>query len=427
MKRISFTSSFKTCIAIIVFLAIGWGLFYLLGEVIIKDPVAAQRWYSVYNTEEELDVVFFGNSHSYVSFDTRLLTEVGIKSVHVGGSGEHFPSTYYNVIEVLQYKKPKFVVIELNSLFYKADFNNEKVIYYTSENLYGMKYSINRFREMRATIDSDNYIHALFPQIRHHDNWKKFHQWKDNFIFNQKKVNITRGFVAVDRIIPDEDWNQDVMQNRNLIYATEEIEPKEIPAENLVLFKKLLAYCDSMGVEVLLAKAPVVHSEWKGFSKAVEELALQFGKSVVDYNLLCDKLVFEQSDFRDIWHANSFGAQKITNHFLSEVLVKKYHMWPDFTNTMLPKDSSVVLEDGTYRYEVEFYNPNLIYTFYLYKDGERVDTKWYSKEAFYEFAPEESGEYSVKYFAVKDTTIDPRNDSKENKVSGVFTEKVVIQ
>ncbi len=370
MKRISFISSFKTCIAIIVFLSIGWGIFSLLGEVIIKDPSAAQRWYAVYDTEEELDVVFFGNSHSFVSFDTRFLTEVGISSINVGGSSERFPSTYYNVMEVLKYKKPKLVVIELNALFYPKDLVDEKVINFNIENLYGMKYGTNRFQETLEVINSDNYINALFPQILHHDNWKKFYQWKNNYTYNRKKQNDLRGYVPSQKLIRDESWNQDVMQNRNLIYANEKFEPRKIPAENLALFKKLLAYCDSAGIEVLLTKAPVVHSSWKGFSKACEEIGLQFGKEVVDYNLLCDELAFEQNDFQDAWHVNSSGAQKITNHFLSEVLVKKYHMQPDYNNSMLLKGSSVVLEGGVYRYAVELYNPNLIYAFYLYKGDE---------------------------------------------------------
>ncbi len=427
MKQISFTSSFKTSIAIIVFLAIGGGLFYLLGEVIIKDPEEAQRWYAVYDTDEELEVVFFGNSHSFVSFDTRLLTEVGINSAHIGGSSERFPSTYYNVMEVLKYKKPKLVVIELNALFYPKDLVDEKVIHYNIENLYGMKYGTNRFQETLEVINPDNYVHALFPQILHHDNWKKFYQWKDNYAYNKEKQHALRGYVPSQKLIQDEDWNEDVMQNRNFIYATEKFEPRKIPAENLALFKKLLVYCDSIGIEVLLTKAPVARSEWKGLSTACEEISEQFNKEVVDYNLLCDELAFEQNDFRDTGHVNSSGARKITNHFLSEVLVKKYHILPDFANSMALKNSSVVLESGTYRYEVEFYNPNLIYAFYLYKDGEKIDTKWYSKEAFYEFTPEQHGEYSVKYFAVTDTVTDPSADIKEDKVFGIFAEKVVIK
>lgn len=41
---------------------------------------------------------------------------------------------------------------------------------------------------------------------------------------------------------------------------------------------------------------------------------------------------------------------------------------------------------------------NVKFAFYLYKDNDKVDIKWYSEENFYELVNPQGGEYRVTYF-----------------------------
>jgi len=67
---------------------------------------------------------------------------------------------------------------------------------------------------------------------------------------------------------------------------------------------------------------------------------------------------------------------------------------------------------------------NVQMAFYLYRDGERIDTKWYSKEFYYTLDKSKygSGEYKIKYFIVDEDEINPAQaDKKESGYSEVFT------
>ncbi|MGL5902438.1 MAG: hypothetical protein ACRCZO_07080, partial [Cetobacterium sp.] len=53
---------------------------------------------------------------------------------------------------------------------------------------------------------------------------------------------------------------------------------------------------------------------------------------------------------------------------------------------------------NSYEFKVNTDEKEVFYAFYLYKDGERIDLKWYSKEKSYKIDLKNSGKYKIKYF-----------------------------
>lgn len=187
-------SNFKIVFRVSVFLIIFITLFIKLGDVIYLEKAASRRWDIIYS-DEELDIVFFGNSHANKTFKADYLTEVGVSSAIIGGSGERFKSTYYNVLEVIDNKPPEVIVLELSSLLYGVDKNNEKLVMFNMRNLQGMKYSKNRLKETMEVIGFRDYLKALFPQILYHENWKGITNWKRNYHYNRSNDYISRGYM----------------------------------------------------------------------------------------------------------------------------------------------------------------------------------------------------------------------------------------
>lgn len=64
------------------------------------------------------------------------------------------------------------------------------------------------------------------------------------------------------------------------------------------------------------------------------------------------------------------------------------------------KDEELIIRKigNNYEFKVNFDESEALYAFYLYKDGERIDVKWYDKENFYELANPQKGEYEITYF-----------------------------
>ena len=67
------------------------------------------RWNEFYDLpKNSLDMVFLGSSHSYCTFDPENFDSVlGTSSYQLGMPLQHMDSTYFTLLEVLNYQKPK--------------------------------------------------------------------------------------------------------------------------------------------------------------------------------------------------------------------------------------------------------------------------------------------------------------------------------
>ena len=109
------------------------------------------RWNEFYDLpKNSLDMVFLGSSHSYCTFDPENFDSVlGTSSYQLGMPLQHMDSTYFTLLEVLNYQKPKKVVVEVYWDMLDDEFELTQAGYL--------------FQVLRNTELEKQYIKEVFP------------------------------------------------------------------------------------------------------------------------------------------------------------------------------------------------------------------------------------------------------------------------
>lgn len=135
------------------------------------------------------------------------------------------------------------------------------------------------------------------------------------------------------------------------------------------------------------------------------------GEYVVTYFIV-------KSDVEDIYNTTTPGTKQM-GVFEETIDVDEEDIKNDLEQSLEIQAEELVKSESIYRYEIQTYNPDVLYAFYLYKDEQKIDFQDYSKQSYYEFKPTENGEYSVKWFIVRDNVKDKFDEPfGVNKKSG---------
>lgn len=125
-----------------------------------------------------IDVLILGSSHSFVNCNNgTLYEEYGIASYNMGGSMQPMWNSYYNLIEALKTQKPELIVLEGHGITFDFDY------LYTSaaiKNIYGMKWSLNKVRDILTSVDSDHRFDFILEYSQYHTRYSSLN--KGDFI-----------------------------------------------------------------------------------------------------------------------------------------------------------------------------------------------------------------------------------------------------
>ncbi|PAB58266.1 hypothetical protein [Anaeromicrobium sediminis] len=406
----------------IAFIIIFLLLVGLTGTYISEYRRAINTWDEFYRTpENSIDVLFLGNSHSYVTFNPQILNSIlNIKSFNLGSGSQNIIQTYFNLREILKYQKPKTIFLELNTLYTEE---NVTPLAFKYENFDGMKLSLNKLEAMLYQFNSNEYIYALFPAIRNHQNWKKVNIMEENLKRKMSKDNSvpTYGYKKINTVISKKEINKfKTAKNEeiNLNY--------NFSMNNISYLEKIIDICKKNNIELVFIKAPVFKGRpYKNNYFAAKKISDKYNIKHIDYNFLHDKLNLQNSHFYDSGHVNYFGATLITLN-LSSWIKDNLNLETDFNNEAYNKileeyqnRYALNVEDlemekineKVYKFTVKTFSNNLKHAWYIYKNDKRIKTFSYSKENYLIYKFEDKGTYRVKYYI---------RDSKKNQNSGYY-------
>ena len=81
--------------------------------VVLRDKDSEYKYADFFDRADQIDVLFIGSSHVINAINPAVLYgEYGITSYNMGGHGSIMQSTYWELIEALQYCTPKAVVVD---------------------------------------------------------------------------------------------------------------------------------------------------------------------------------------------------------------------------------------------------------------------------------------------------------------------------
>ncbi len=293
----------------------------------VVNAFTRQRFEDFYAlTNNTLDMVFVGSSHSYCTFDPDVFdNELNISSFQMGTPLQYAYTTYYELLEIFKTQSPRVVVYE--------------TYFGVLESPFEPKQADALFQVLKESSLKDDYIKEVFPfneRLKYYYKPTRYQQdymqWKSKDIAHNvesyfevyKKLKAkngteeyrSKGFVDCDIIIPEDEYDR-TNQFKNRDGANFKLDPTQI-----FYLKRIKELCEEQNAHLVFVTAPIanVSMDWiKNYDKinqVITEIAQEMNVPYIDYNIINqDEKLLENHHFRDDAHLNSSGAFIISKHF----------------------------------------------------------------------------------------------------------------
>ncbi len=266
--------------------------------------------------EDSIDVVFMGTSHIHCNVNTALLWEdYNIAAYDLTGAEQPLWMTYYFLKEVFKTQSPKLIVLDLFGAVTITEDYHEK---WVSENVYGMKFSINKLEMLQQSIAPEK-ITLYFPTIwANHGRYKELTS-EDYAVLTESKTE-QASFKGYTPYFGTEVWEKPIAK---------EVEEEPILQKSEEYLMKIIDYVEKQDAELLLIVAPYIRNEEHDANyKYIERILQERNVEYINYNDLYDEINLDfSSDFNDWSHLNYYGSCKFTDYLAKDILKKNYNFF----------------------------------------------------------------------------------------------------
>ncbi len=320
-----FSKSMRNIVRAVIFTALFILIFILLSRAFAvgtstPDDGMENRISRAYRGEDKnsLDVIFVGNSDIYRAVSpVDLYYDTGISSAVCGKPGGSLSKVSRSVKDILKYQNPKVLVLETDCMFSGRNphFKNKSSGHNSGDTgkasaskIAGMFFS--KLKKHVSSLDSAIIaaVNFEFPLIKYHNRWDKLrlssladHSGK-YYKFDNK------GMAYSDKVKPYDPQN-DYMDSSSGKRAT-------LTSANRKAFDKIYNLCKDNGIRLVLVTVPSANTWNNSKSRAVQELAEEYGLTYYDYNLNYPKGFDWSVHSKDGGnHLNYDGALTVTKDF----------------------------------------------------------------------------------------------------------------
>ena len=260
-----------------------------------------------YSCEEDIEVFFLGTSRVYDAiYPMELYRDYGIASYNFGSEGERMAMTYYVLLDALQYKKPKVLVIDVHALMFGNQKNDPEIPTRSHVVFDAMHPSYVKYSGILDTIEKDIRFDFLCPLNYYHNRWNELEE-KDF----QKQRNYGYGSRYDSSVTLIKDMEYPLIQlNEDAVYEDN---------ESTRYLKKIIETSKREGIDVILTYFPYV--PWQGAQLVTDEayaIAREEGVPYINGFQYAKAMNFSYDlDTKDGigGHLNPSGARKVTKWY----------------------------------------------------------------------------------------------------------------
>ena len=290
----------KQAIKAIVFALLTAGLIYCAYGIYSWKDTSGDYLSStqqLYHTPENtMDVVFVGSSHCYCTIYPALLWErSGIAAFDMATSGQDKASSYHVLAELLKTQSPKTVWVDLYGLLLER----QGIEGNTYRNMLALRTSRNSLELIREYVEPERrmdfylkwpIVHTRFWEIGKYD------------FVPYEPSQYGRGAVY--------QWGQEAVEAGE--YETDEA--GELTEVNRNWLERLRSLSEKEGFDLCFFVAPFrISGEEQKQINAARDYAKAQGIPFYDFNKMAKDLDLDyQKDFRESFHLNAYGAEKVT-------------------------------------------------------------------------------------------------------------------
>lgn len=260
--------------------------------------------------ENSIDVVFMGTSHVHCGINTALLwDEFGIASYDYSGAEQPLWMTYHYLQELLKYQKPEWVVLDL---YGPARFKDDYQYDWIEENIYGMKFSLNKLEMMAVSVETEKFFDYFPDFVTYHSRYDELD--KDDFQYllkDKEELAVFKGYTPYMKRVE--------FSKPNIV--TEERDGLTAKSEKYL--KKIIECAKMNNVQLALIVIPyMLTEEDKETYNEIMDIAKENEVLFIDYHDYSDDIGLDySSDLNDESHLNYWGSSKVTRYigdFLKE-------------------------------------------------------------------------------------------------------------
>ena len=297
----------------------------IIGQGFIQmddGKLAAIKCGQYYDLEKNsLDVLCVGASTLKGGFspDT-LYQENGIVSYQRGTSAMAPSLVYYSVKEALKTQHPALVIADAGQLYKHYDYTDEAVCMTLNANLDFCHLSLDKAEaafKVSEIAESEKVPDILFPMLHYHNRWETV-SYKDFSTAIQTPYDPLMGQSLYWKTVPQPTLvgHMDIPNSGD---------GRKYNKDGVESFTRMIEYCKSKGVDVLLVRAPRADWSWAD-SEGLQKYADKMGVEYLDMNtdeVLEEMGVTGESDFHNPHHLNYKGSEKMTR-WLGNYIMEHY-------------------------------------------------------------------------------------------------------
>lgn len=272
--------------------------------------------------EKEWDVLFFGTSECYCTFDPMVFDEYQLKTYNRGRQQQPMNYTYYYVKDALAASEVDVVVLETYGLTFWEGAEMFTDAGVRDSSLNDMRYSLVKYEAIWDCVPEEQRMGYLFPLDKYHSNWEKLNFSSLSAFWN----GITERYYTEESERGFFGWEG----AKAFSYMSETGVNSEVRRElydfNEEYLNLIYEECQKNDVELVLVRAPLPCDAYiVELMNTVEDWAKERNVTFINYMKMTEELGMDwESDSLDGGtHLNVNGAQKVSRH-LAEYLKEGY-------------------------------------------------------------------------------------------------------
>jgi len=254
--------------------------------------------------ENEFDIIYFGSSNTYCSFNPLVVYgETGLKSYVFASQQQPVWATYTYIKEALKTQKPQLLVVDVLMFSKNLEYYDDGVNYSFMDDI---PFSKNKIELAFASAPKGERFGLLFNFVKYHSRWSELSEEDYSFERSETK-DYLKGYVLLEETFADAK-KSDVSQIR---------EEASLAEKETKYLEKIINLAKEENIPLLLVKTPsnVLPDDQKLFN-SVKKYAEISGIPYADFNLVYPEIgLVMNEDFYDKSHLNYKGAEKFSMYF----------------------------------------------------------------------------------------------------------------
>lgn len=297
--------------------------------------------------KEDIDIAFFGSSHSYTAFDPRVFeNELGLNAYNYGGGLQNFIVTLPVIKEVIKEKNIRFGVIDIFSTSIMEPPLYDKAANFQYKTLDYLPLSVGKIKAHLELFGKKNLL-DIFPMFRRHAKWESI--FDSEYVLSEE-MDCYKGFSTIS-MFRKARWERSI-RGKKVQHKNELLENRKLTVSQKKYIDDIIEVFQENDIPFLFVSAPIykryMDDKYYTYQKLIKEYLKKKEIIFIDYNDLMEELDLGRYDYRDVGHLNTSGALKVSIH-LASYIKNNYEFEHSKENKPLGKYNRYFLMDGEYK------------------------------------------------------------------------------